>query len=287
MGDPGRSFSYNAAGRLSSATAGKRTHNYFYNAQGLRTRKEAGPDTTIYHYDLQGRLITEAYARGVWQRSYGGLNDLPLAQLEAVHGRFKEAVYYLHTDHLNTPRLATDNTGQILWRWEGTAFGDTPPNEDVDNDRKTVTINLRFPGQYYDAETGLHYNWYRYYDPRNGRYITSDPIGLRGGLNTYAYVGNNPLRFTDPTGLVLETWDPPGGGIGSDPLNWGWRWNNWYGNWCGPGGAGSTISGVDCACKKHDLTPFVLPIHASPTSKGGGPPAERRSPLQRLCDSKS
>src|SRR4030067_443834 len=65
----------------------------------------------------------------------------------------------------------------------------------------TVTNNLRLAGQYYDSETGLHYNWHRYYDPKTGRYISSDPVGLKAGLNTYAYVANNPLRWIDPTGL--------------------------------------------------------------------------------------
>ena len=119
-------------------------------------------------------------------------------------GTTSEVVRYLHSDHLNTPRLATNGQAQVIWRWEGTAFGSTLPNEDVDGDGKLTTINLRFPGQYYDAETGLHYNWNRYYDPRVGRYVTSDPIGLAGGLNTYSYALNNPLYWTDPEGLLLS-----------------------------------------------------------------------------------
>ncbi len=110
---------------------------------------------------------------------------------------------YLHTDHLDTPRLATDANQSVIWRWEGEAFGATPPEEDPDGDHRPTSIPLRFPGQYADAESGLYYNGNRYYDPETGRYMTSDPIGLRGGVNTYAYVENNPLRYIDPSGLFL------------------------------------------------------------------------------------
>jgi RHS repeat-associated protein len=97
----------------------------------------------------------------------------------------------------------------MVWSWEAKPFGDSAPNEDPDGDSTKVTLNLRFPGQYYDEETGLYYNYYRYYDPETGRYITSDPIGLDGGLNTYAYANGAPVNWIDPKGL-REGW---GGGI--------------------------------------------------------------------------
>ena len=196
----GQTYSYNEAGQLSGVL---QTSNlvafYRYNPQGLRTLKFDGTTTILYHYDQQGHLLQETDTTGSLIRAYVWVEDRPIAQITKTPTG--EVLTYLHTDHQNTPRLATNTLGKVVWRYEGNAFGDSLPNEDVDGDTVKTTINLRFPGQYYDAETGLHYNWNRYYDPRLGRYITSDPIGLGGGLNTYAYVLNNPLRWIDPTGL--------------------------------------------------------------------------------------
>jgi RHS repeat-associated protein len=89
-----------------------------------------------------------------------------------------------------------------VWRWENQEpFGNNPPEENPSG-VGNFEFPLRFPGQYFDAETGLHYNYYRDYDPQTGRYVQSDPIGLRGGLNTYAYANLNPLRFIDPDGTT-------------------------------------------------------------------------------------
>ena len=96
--------------------------------------------------------------------------------------------------------MLTDRNGAITWRAVADPFGATYPSIE------TVTNNLRFPGQYYDAETGLHYNYYRTYDPSTGRYLQSDPIGLAGGINTYAYVGASPLSYIDPLGLEAMDW---------------------------------------------------------------------------------
>lgn len=114
-------------------------------------------------------------------------------------------LYFIHADHLNTPRLITNSMGQDVWRWDNTdPFGANAPNENPSG-LGTFTCNLRLPGQYFDKETNLHYNYFRDYDPAIGRYIQSDPIGLRGGINTYAYVASNPLGRTDPLGLFVIT----------------------------------------------------------------------------------
>jgi RHS repeat-associated protein len=191
---------------------------YQYNARGERVSKLLpGVDHRAFVYDESGRLLGEYDATEakspineiVW------LDDLPVAIIR------KDAHYYIEADHLGTPRAIIDveQTNTPIWRWDLTGptpsssavFGDALPNTDPDGDSEHFEFNLRFPGQYYDAETGLHYNYFRDYEPGTGRYIESDPIGLRGGLNTYAYVFGAPLRMIDPRGLSATACDCPGG----------------------------------------------------------------------------
>ena len=89
----------------------------------------------------------------------------------------------------------TDANGAVAWGAKYLSFGK------AQIEIETVENNLGFPGQYYDEETGLHYNWHRYYDPSTGRYLTPDPIGLAGGVNLFAYSLNNPINYLDPFGL--------------------------------------------------------------------------------------
>jgi len=90
----------------------------------------------------------------------------------------------------------TDDTGTVVWEAIYKPFG-----EALVHPQASVVTNFRFPGQYYDEETGLHYNYHRYYDTRTGRYLRPDPIGLLGGNNLYIYAMNNPINQIDPMGL--------------------------------------------------------------------------------------
>jgi RHS repeat-associated protein len=134
-------------------------------------------------------------------RSYSNVTASVTGQdFSATPGTGAAVISYIHADHLNSPRLITNQAGQAVWRWEQSdPFGGNVPNENPSG-LGAFTCNLRLPGQYFDNETNLHYNYFRDYDPGIGRYVQSDPIGLAGGINTYSYVGNNPLSFTDPTG---------------------------------------------------------------------------------------
>jgi RHS repeat-associated protein len=116
------------------------------------------------------------------------------------------------TDHLGAPLRVRNQAGQLVWRWDGIPFAENLPDQDPSGLGPFV-FNLRLPGQYFDQETGLHYNYFRDYDPATGRYLQSDPIGLAGGLNTYLYADANPLGNVDPEGLqksgLPSTWGTP------------------------------------------------------------------------------
>ncbi len=203
----GTSYTYDSAGNITAIgtngyvwsnaglmkeykISGTSTATYTYNAYNQRTNKVTGGTTTHYVYGAGGLLYGEYTTAGALVREYIYLNGTPLAQVTAGS---PETVAYLHTDHLGTPRFATNAAGTQVWSWNNDAFGTSTPTA-------TVTVNLRMPGQYYDSESGLFYNWNRYYNPAIGRYISSDPIGLVGGLNTFGYVEQNPVMRIDPTG---------------------------------------------------------------------------------------
>ena len=196
----GLTFTYMNSGRLSSVTNGAATTGYLFNVLGQRIEK-SGTSVTQFVYDESGHLLGEYDGTGNLIEETVWMGDVPVAVVQP--NGTGVSVYYVHTDHLNTPRRIsrpTDNV--IVWRWDSEPFGNSAANQDPDGDGTIFVYNLRFPGQYYDAETGLAYNYSRDYDPGTGRYVESDPIGLVGGINTYAYVGGNPLSRIDPYGLT-------------------------------------------------------------------------------------
>jgi RHS repeat-associated protein len=146
--------------------------NFFYSDEGL-----------IGEYDSTGSEIkTYRYApNSTWTTN-------PLFQ------KIGSNYYWYQNDHLGTPQKVVDASGRVVWSATYHSFGKAQIQvSEIEN-------NLRFPGQYYDQETGLHYNWNRYYDPKTGRYLTPDLIGLEGGINLWPYAQNSPVTFGDPFG---------------------------------------------------------------------------------------
>jgi RHS repeat-associated protein len=164
---------------------------YTYNGAGQRIKKVTQTETRVFHYDLRGHLIAETNQTGQTLTEYIYLGDQLLSMIKPG-----ESVYYFHNDHLRTPQVLTDDTQTVAWKAVYTPFGEAVASV------QTVDNPFRFPGQYYDPETGLHYNYFRYHNPQTGRYITPDPIGLEGGINLFVYTTNNPINAYDPTGTI-------------------------------------------------------------------------------------
>ncbi|HHM6379646.1 TPA: RHS repeat domain-containing protein, partial [Pseudomonas aeruginosa] len=199
-----RKLAYDAQGRLQSVSLdGQQVAEYRYNALGQRIVKLTPESVTTYLYGPDGQLLGEAEHDGSGRKLraqyYLWLDSLPLATIDAdydAQGKVgNPTLLYLHGDHLDTPRLATDASGQIAWQWQSDAFG---RGEALS--QGSTQVNLRFPGQYYDAESGLHYNYFRDYDPETGRYVESDPVETLRKLNnpemTFLNSGESMLQAT-------------------------------------------------------------------------------------------
>jgi RHS repeat-associated protein len=189
-----RNFIYDLSNRLirvkdNGVTLGE----YVYNASNQRIKKIVQGATRIFHYDLAGHLIAETNGAGQALAEYIYIGDQPIVMIRAG-----ELAYYYHNDHLGTPQILTDESQNVSWKAFYTPFGEAVISVE------TVENPFRFPGQYYDQETGLHYNYHRYYDPMIGRFVTPDPIGLRGGINLFVWVQNNPINKIDPNGLEVQ-----------------------------------------------------------------------------------
>jgi RHS repeat-associated protein len=205
------SFKYGASGRLKSAESADEKTTYFYDGLGRRVAKVGQRGTiTYYMYDQKGRLFGEYDNTGNPLQETVYLGDVPIAIIKptstaalAEKAALASEIFFIYADHINTARvITTSNDNRMVWRWDSAdPFGLQQPNETPDR-LPGLTYNPRFPGQVFDKETNHHYNYYRDYDPQTGRYIQSDPIGLKGGINTYAYVESNPLSYIDPNGLA-------------------------------------------------------------------------------------
>ncbi len=195
-------YVYNTEGRLKEVRdgSGSLTASYYYDPFGRRLWKDVGGTRTYFHYSDEG-LVGEYNAAGNQLKAYGwkpgstwGTDPLFMK----VGGDY----YYYHNDHLGTPQKMVKGNGEVVWSAIYSSFGEAQVLP-----ASVVTNNLRFAGQYYDAETGLHYNWNRYYDPSSGRYLTPDPVGILSDeysleLNhLYNYVDNDPINYVDPEGF--------------------------------------------------------------------------------------
>jgi RHS repeat-associated protein len=240
-------FTYSDRGRRATSivTNGTGTTNisYWYNALEQRVRKSGVTNivpsgAAHYVYDEEGHLLGEYDATGIPLYEVIWIGDMPLGVIKQTSTgsgatlNVATRLDYVYADHLNTPRVVVRSSDHIpFWRWDGPEpFWLTPANNNP-NALGAYTFNLRFPGQIADAESNTFYNLNRDYVAAWGRYVQSDPIGLDGGINTYAYVGGNPVSFTDQEGLAYYCVQPlhalPSGFLGGNgPLHHGFVCND-------------------------------------------------------------
>lgn len=194
-------YAYDDEGRLTGITRqGSPTASYAYDFRGRRVQRTliGTPNTVrLAIHRPDGRLLAEHdESTGAVLSETVRLDDgTPLALIIGPQGT--PTVRQIHPDRLGTPRLMTDGAGAVVWDAVYQPFGELQAMTGAGPEE-------RFPGQHFDAESGLHQNHYRTYDPSTGRYIEPDPIGLDGGWNRFAYVEGNPVRFTDSHGQAVD-----------------------------------------------------------------------------------
>ncbi|WP_372168065.1 RHS repeat-associated core domain-containing protein [Xanthomonas axonopodis] len=201
IGGTARQYTYDTTGRMTQARrAGAVTMNYRYNGKGEQVRRFLGTTNTYTLYDEAGHWLGDYDSNGAPKQQAIWLDDLPVGLLANAN-----KLHYIEPDHLGSPRVVIDPARDVaVWTWslKGEAFGNTAPNQDPDGDGAALVLDMRFPGQRFDAASGLNQNYFRDYEAATGRYGQSDPIGLKGGTSTYSYVAANPINSLDRNGLL-------------------------------------------------------------------------------------